>query len=520
MKVKISYIKEKYHKQISLVCWLSVTVGFVMTRFWQLDALPRGLHIDEAGMAYDAWCLSEYGVDRWMKSWPVYLSNFGSGQSSLYAFLCAFLFRVFGYSIWMIRLPSVVFSFFTLLFGVKLAKKIYPQKDYLVWITALMVTFCPYFVMASRIGLDCNLMLGASTVFLYYYVTALESGEFWRYIVSGMLGGILLYTYVLSYLILPAFLLLSFSYAVRTEHFHAKWWICMMIIMAIFAFPLLMVQIVNYFQFEEIQLGIFTITKMSRYRISEFSSFRFENLLIALKSIFVGDNHLFDSIPGINNLYIGTIPFFVLGAATLFRKAFIRIRKKCFEIIDMVLLWFITILIVESHMESNTYRINGIFLVTVLIAVEGIRIFCCLLDKWMPQIFGVIVMGYAMAILHFGAFYFLRYNDATYLVDYFGVPVAEGAEFLEADEELCNRITFVSERGIFYAVERHVPPDEFDISGDESGVWKNFWFGSLQEISEEYNYIVRDGMEEYCNELRNAGFSEKQYDNYSVFYKK
>ena len=65
------------------------------------------------------WNLAHYGVDRYLKSWPVYLTNFGAGQSSLYAFLCAALFKLSGYSIRGVRIPAFLFSILTLVFGMK-----------------------------------------------------------------------------------------------------------------------------------------------------------------------------------------------------------------------------------------------------------------------------------------------------------------------------------------------------------------------------------------------------------------
>lgn len=115
--------KNRKRQIISLVLWSILLVGFGLTRLIHLMELPAEYHIDEAGMAYDAWCLSQYGVDRYLKSWPVYLINFGGGQSSLYAFLCAFLFKIFGWHTFLIRMPAVLFSLLTLIFGVKLHRK-------------------------------------------------------------------------------------------------------------------------------------------------------------------------------------------------------------------------------------------------------------------------------------------------------------------------------------------------------------------------------------------------------------
>ena len=42
-----------------------------------LNEVPFGLHVDEAGMAYDAFSFANWGVDRYLNSYPVYLINYG-----------------------------------------------------------------------------------------------------------------------------------------------------------------------------------------------------------------------------------------------------------------------------------------------------------------------------------------------------------------------------------------------------------------------------------------------------------
>lgn len=87
--------------------------------------------MDEAATAYSAWCLANYGVDRYLKSWPVYLLNFDGGQSIMYGYLLAGLFKLFGYHVFLIRLPGIFFSFLNWLFGMLIVKKVYPQNKYL-----------------------------------------------------------------------------------------------------------------------------------------------------------------------------------------------------------------------------------------------------------------------------------------------------------------------------------------------------------------------------------------------------
>ncbi len=116
---------------LKILCFAGILLLFLVTRVWQLTLLPFGLHADEAGMAYDAWCLSQYGVDRYLKPWPVYLINFGGGQNALYTFVCAVLMKIFGCSIQVIRAPAVIFSFLNLFFGMKLAEKLYPGRIFM-----------------------------------------------------------------------------------------------------------------------------------------------------------------------------------------------------------------------------------------------------------------------------------------------------------------------------------------------------------------------------------------------------
>jgi hypothetical protein len=102
---------------------------------------------------------------------------------------------------------------------------------------------------------------------------------------------------------------------------------------------------------------------------------------------------------------------------------------------------------------------------------------------------------------------------------YFGNTFDEAVELIESNDVLKNKLTFVSEVGIFYALSSKISPYDFDLGGDECTRWNNYWFGSLQEISDDNNYIVYGHFEEYCDELRQAGFTEAKYDNYSLFYK-
>ena len=105
-------------------------IGFLFTRLFLLNDVPYGLHVDEAGMAYDAYSLAHFGVDRYLNSYPIYLINFGGGQSALYAYSVAFLLKFFDYSTFIIRLPGVILSTLTFIIGYLTISEILHSKKF------------------------------------------------------------------------------------------------------------------------------------------------------------------------------------------------------------------------------------------------------------------------------------------------------------------------------------------------------------------------------------------------------
>ncbi|MBR3132894.1 MAG: glycosyltransferase family 39 protein [Clostridia bacterium] len=156
------FINKKYK---IVVLFLFILTAF--TSLYKLGIVPYGLHVDEAGMAYDAFSLSKYGLDRYLNNYPVYLINYGGGQSAMYSYLTMILFRIFGISIYTIRTPAVLLrllTFISIFFIMKDEKNKYKTISIL-----FLFSICPYFIMQSRWGLDCNLLI---RIYEYFNCTA------------------------------------------------------------------------------------------------------------------------------------------------------------------------------------------------------------------------------------------------------------------------------------------------------------------------------------------------------------
>lgn len=512
--------KDRKRQIVSLVLWSILLVGFGLTRLLHLMELPAGYHIDEAGMAYDAWCLSQYGVDRYLKSWPVYLINFGGGQNALYTFLCALLFKIFGWHAFLIRVPVVFFSLLNLIFGVKTAQKIYSKDSYLPYAAGALIVICPCFIMMGRMGLESYLMLGMSTVFLYFFLRALESGTYKNYVVAGIMGGLVLYTYALTYIILPLFLMMSLLYCARVRKMEWKKWLVMAVPMGFLAAPLIAVQIVNMFDLPEMKWGIFTITKMESYRAGEIGRFQRIYFMQAWNSIFGGDPLAYNSIPGIPNLYGKTSVLFVLGFICIIAKTIVSVKNRKWIPSCLILFWFLSVIYLCSHIISNVNKVNGIFFSVILIAIEGIWVLwqargwiakgiCCL---W--------ILIYAWGFIRFGRYYYSgEYTLDNLRMDYFDITVEEAITDIEERPQLRGRLTYMMEDGIYYALSTRISPYELRISERGNNQYGYYVWNTLDLQEDECNYIVRHIYAQYMDELRNAGFQEIDYGQYSLFYK-
>ena len=71
----IARFVDKHYKLLVIFPFLIM----LFTTVYNLDKVPYGMRVDEAGMAYDAFNLAKYGVDRYLNKFPIYLINFGGG---------------------------------------------------------------------------------------------------------------------------------------------------------------------------------------------------------------------------------------------------------------------------------------------------------------------------------------------------------------------------------------------------------------------------------------------------------
>lgn len=116
--------------------WYQITLLFlfcvtVFLRFYKLTVLPDVLHIDEAALGYNSWCLANYGTDRYLNVLPFYPQNFYGGQSPLYTYLVVLLIKFFGkgnLSVFLVRFPAAFASILLWITGTRSMSLIFDNK--------------------------------------------------------------------------------------------------------------------------------------------------------------------------------------------------------------------------------------------------------------------------------------------------------------------------------------------------------------------------------------------------------
>lgn len=502
---------------------LSIAV-LLFVHFYKLIEIPFGIHIDEAGAAYDGWCLANFGVDRFQNSYPVYFANYGGGQNALLTYILMILYKLFGYSNWYIRGVMGIASLITAFFGYRLVglwtEKVWEKIGFLA-----LYSVMPIFIMIFRVGIESTLLLCVSTVFLFYFCRAVTENNRKYYVISGFIGGIMLYTYALVYIVLPMVLLLSFVYimAVRKEEWKTILlnWFMMAVPLAILAFPLIWVQIINIFNLPEAKMGVFTITKLPFYRGGELSiKGFFRNLPMVYFFTHFYDELSYNTLSDYGTMYFITIPFVLIGFFCAVKRVIALGKRKETSVLTILIFWYLAEYAMGAMLGNGSpafsSRMNGIFLVMLCFAVIGLSTCIHVIGKW----FGIAAVAlYGILFCMFSFYYFGDYTEehlpdgslfsASYdeLVDYLE---AEGANYVNAPIYLENKYGY-------YAISAKYNPLEVDFKGEAQSHLDNVYFGLPEHLDYNGNYVIYQKNEQSRNYLKESGYREVPLDEFCLY---
>lgn len=518
-------LKEKKNRYIIFVIML---LGFLATRLLRLDMLPfgpHGMHIDEAGSAYDAVCIKNWGVDQFLVKYPPYFRGMsGSGQNALYTYAAALLFSFTGVSIFSFRLVAVIFAagaFIALYF---LSECLFEDKIYVFVSLALMVIM-PVFMMSEHWGLESFLFLSMSVISVSLTVLAVSTGRIPAFIGAGVSWGITFYTYAISWIVIPLFLILTLAYLLIVKRISIQQILSMAIPVTVFGIPLLLQTLVMAGVTGPVRLGFMEILPTEDFRSSSIGfSYILDNLKRSTYILLVADDHLYNSNVLFGTIYYASIPFMAVGLITSLIRTVRSIRSRKPELWSLIFIFYVSARLISLiTFEPCTNRLCALYLPLLLFTALGIE----MVITWIPfkkAAWILITLIFTISFLVFARyFYFWSGYGADTSISMMRAPTELGELLAEVEKEFSDRsIHVIANEGyantLMMALFTETPPADYRegrIRGCRTGVPDEL------DLSGQTVYIIDNDLHHITDYMETEGFTAERMrsEEFSVVYR-
>lgn len=403
---------------------LLVAVGATV-RLYLLGAIPYGLNVDEASSGYDAWALSEYGIDRHGYRYPVHFVAWGGGLNAAYAYLTIPFIELMGLNILSVRLPMALLGVAILPAMYDIGRSMGGRRCALVFLFAAAI--CPWHIMMSRWSFETNLFPTLALFGFALLLRGLRDGSSpssrWLLLPAFLLLSLCLYAYALAYVFVPIFMLGVLAYGIRRGLVDYKRWGIALGAMAVAAIPIGWFLLINLCDWEAVTTPLFSIPKYSgipRYTTQSlfFSPDALTQLLmngkVLLEILVRGHGDLeYNAIPGYGFFYRGGFILCLFGAGLMARDL---AKGQCAAHNWLALLWLAAGLLTAPLTPPNINRVNIIFFPLVIGGAYGLfRIFAAAASSY----------GWRRRLLRGGAVALTAYlalSFAAFTATYFGEP--------------------------------------------------------------------------------------------------
>lgn len=523
-------IEKNKRKWISTIGLLLGILGIFLSRILYFGALPTWIGVDEAGIAYDAFCFATNGTDRYGYTFPVYLINFGGGQSVLYTYIAAIFVKLFGFSISIIRLPALVFYIASIGLMYYLVSKKHTKS--MAWLTAFLITICPWHIVQSRYALDCNLL---APMMIIVMIGILQSKKWWQYALTGVGIGITLYTYSLSWLILPICLLGWMGYLLYTKSITWKSILAMGIPAFLFAIPLFCFIAVHQGWMPEMQWGKISIPKLYEFRSGEIGLQNLADSFENLKKICIKG-----PLDATSCFYYAEWLFSFIGIGVTAWQLKKQIRNRQFVFSHFLLITVIAILVsLLLVQDMNTTKANAFYMPMLYFAALGIHI----ISQNKRKIWMCILLLHIVAFGAFEWYYYTEY-DAQSRNEYNDTYIYNISKHIgeqHPDKEVYIVTYAVVQPYIYTVIANEIPQPEFVNTKKETLLPLktegnlyvridqvsnyHFLFGNIQtdqvEIKKNAVYVVQKYYPQLLQRLNEEiGLKEMYGEEYYIFFER
>src|SRR5438046_1183056 len=101
-------------KYIIFILFILILLIAIFFRCYQLSKIPPSPSLDEVSIGYNAYSILNTGKDEYGYHFPLLLRAYDDWRPALYVYMVIPFVKLFGLTVFAVRLPSVLLSFITI----------------------------------------------------------------------------------------------------------------------------------------------------------------------------------------------------------------------------------------------------------------------------------------------------------------------------------------------------------------------------------------------------------------------
>lgn len=276
LKNKLKTINKK-----RLIIFLIIMIIAIFVRICEFPNTLKEVNSDEMMLAVNAKSIADTGKDINGISYPVYLLGFG-GQSVLLLYLIVLCIKIFGYSLFAIRLPLLVISIISLVVFYDLIRRI-SKNNTIALIGLGLLAISPWHILQGMWALDCNILPHILLIAVYLLYIGILKKSRWTLYLSMVFFALTLYSYGIAIYFTPILLLALAIYLRRKKKISIPDLIICIVIFSVLAMPIILMFAINILKTNQsIYLGNITIPYYESLSRTDDMLFFSHNILVQL----------------------------------------------------------------------------------------------------------------------------------------------------------------------------------------------------------------------------------------------
>ena len=496
------------------------------------------IHTDEVMTVLNANSLAKSGTDILGEKLPIYFDTWlYGGQSPFATYLVGVIIKLFGYSLFVTRVPMFVFSMLGLIAFYKFLKEVIPENETLINIAFCLACISPWHLYSSAFTLDCNFLPHIAMFGMYFLAKGINSTKSKYFVFSMLFFGLGFYCYILSAIIIPVLLAVLFFILLIKKKVSFKNTIISVITIFIVAIPFILQGLVQFGIIENLNFLGFSISKMPYY--SRGSELKLNNILENLGEGII--SLLFTDIYSFNAKGVNSFNFAnSFGSVALLAGVITLILNKIRKRNDFGI--FLKAVIISTLVSSATvcsltfyatalYRYNIYNYIFIIISAYGIYSVSKLFKKPRFKEVTSLLVATSLIITTYCFAYYYK-NDVINTNTFYTSSIEECLNYNKSnknvtlvcvDEETNINSGQITERMIIDTLYHHINEKDFtniEALFYKAGYFNNNDFSNLPKFTKDNSIefknpkekIIEDYVIVYSPQLKNLKYDKNQYE--------